>query len=157
MKNKIQTISVNRKARYNYQISDTYEAGIVLTGHEIKAIRKGQVSLAESFVRPEKGELWLYNTHIASYESGSMANNFNGPPNPTRKRKLLMHKRDILKLNSKVMEKGLTIMALKIYIKGHKAKAEIGLAKGKKSYDKRRSIMERDLKRETRNWEKRRR
>ena len=156
MNKKIQTISLNRKARFNYEISDTYEAGLVLTGHEIKAIRKGQISLAESFVRPEKGELWLYNTHIANYQSGSNTN-FAKQPDPTRKRKLLLHKQDILKLNSKVMEKGLTIMALKIYIKGHRAKAEIGLAKGKKSYDKRRTIMERDLKRETRNWEKRNR
>ena len=155
MNKKIQTISSNRKARFNYEISDTYEAGIVLTGHEIKAIRKGQISLAESFVRAEKGELWLYNTHIANYESGSNASYMN--TDPARKRKLLLHKQDILKLNSKVMQKGLTIMALKIYIKGHRAKAEIGLAKGKKSYDKRRTIMERDLKRETSNWEKRQR
>jgi len=155
MNKKIQTISLNRKARFNYEISDTYEAGIVLSGHEIKAIRKGQVSLAESFVRPEKGELWLYNTHIANYESGASSSSVNS--DPIRKRKLLLRKQDILKLSSKVMQKGLTIMALKIYIKGHRAKAEIGLAKGKKSYDKRRTIMERDLKRETRNWEKRKR
>lgn len=155
MNKKTQTISLNRKARFNYEISDTYEAGIVLTGHEIKAIRKGQISLAESFVRAEKGELWLYNTHIANYESGSNSSYMN--TDPTRKRKLLLHKQDILKLNSKVMQKGLTIMALKIYIKGHRAKAEIGLAKGKKSYDKRRTIMDRDLKRETSNWEKRQR
>jgi len=155
MNKKIQIISSNRKARFNYEISDTYEAGIVLTGHEIKAIRKGQISLAESFVRTEKGELWLYNTHIANYESGSNSSYMN--TDPTRKRKLLLHKQDILKLNSKVMQKGLTIMALKIYIKGHRAKAEIGLAKGKKIYDKRRTIMERDLKRETSQGEKRQR
>ena len=154
MNKKIQTISLNRKARFNYEISDTYEAGIVLTGQEIKAIRKGQVSLAESFVRPENGQLWLYNTHIANYQSGANTK-FGEPLDPTRKRKLLLQKQDILKLKAKVMEKGITIMALKIYIKGHIAKAEIGLAKGKKNYDKRRTIMERDLKRETRNWEKR--
>jgi SsrA-binding protein len=139
----IKTIATNRKAYHNYQIQESLEAGIALTGTEIKSVRAGRVSLGEAYVRPEKGELWLLNAHIARYEAGSYQSH-----QPTRPRKLLAHRKEINNLTSKIQEKGLTIVPLKLYIKDSRAKVEIGLAKGKKQYDKRESIARRDVERE---------
>jgi SsrA-binding protein len=139
----IKTIATNRKAYHNYQIQESLEAGIALTGTEIKSVRAGRVSLGEAYVRPEKGELWLLNAHIARYEAGSYLSH-----QPTRPRKLLAHRKEINSLTSKIQEKGLTIVPLKLYIKDSRVKVEIGLAKGKKLYDKRESIARRDLERE---------
>jgi len=115
----------------------------VLTGSEIKSVRGGRVSLGDAYVRPENGELWLHNAHIARYEASSYMSH-----EPTRPRKLLLHRKEIDNLSSKVAEKGLTLVATKMYIKGHVAKVEIALAKGKKLYDKREAISRRDAERE---------
>ena len=139
----IKTIATNRKAYHNYFISDAVEAGIALMGSEIKSIRNGRVSLGDAYVRPEKGELWLHNAHIARYEAGSYMNH-----EPMRPRKLLMHRKEINNLSSRVAEKGLTLVATRLYIKGHVAKVEIALAKGKKLYDKRETIARRETERE---------
>jgi SsrA-binding protein len=139
----IKTVATNRKAYHNYHISDPIEAGISLKGSEIKSIRNGRVSLGDAYVRPENGELWLYNAHIARYEAGSYINH-----DPTRPRKLLLHRKEINNLASRVAEKGLTLVATKVYIKGHVAKVEIALARGKKQYDKREVIQRRETERE---------
>lgn len=134
---------LNRKARYDYFVEDEYEAGIVLKGTEIKSIRLGKVNLGDSYAIIRNEEIYLLNTHIASYDNG---NRFNHDENRTRK--LLMHKSEIKKLNNKVILEGYTLIPLKIYfVKGH-AKVLIGLCKGKKNYDKRESIKERDIERE---------
>ena len=143
MVTKIKTIATNRKAYHNYFIQDSIEAGISLTGTEIKSLRSGRVSLGEAYVRPEAGELWLVNAHIARYEAGSYLSH-----EPTRPRKLLLHRQQIDNLTSKVSEKGLTLVPLKLYIKGSIAKVEVALAKGKKLYDKRESIVRRETERE---------
>lgn len=140
---KIKTVATNRKAYHNYFIQDTIEAGIVLTGTEIKSIRSGRVSLGEAYVRPEGGELWLVGAHIARYEAASYQSH-----EPTRRRKLLLHRREITALTSKMAEKGFTLVPLRLYIKGRIAKLEIGQAKGKKLYDKRESIIRRETERE---------
>ncbi len=137
------TVASNRKAYHNYYIGETYEAGIALTGSEIKSVRAGRVSLGDAYVRPDKGELWLLNAHIARYEASSYLSH-----EPTRPRKLLMHRKEINNLISKVAEKGLTLVATRLYIKGHVAKVEVALAKGKKMYDKRESISRREMDRE---------
>ena len=139
----IKTVATNRKAYHNYNLHDSVEAGIVLTGSEIKSIRAGRVSLGDAYVRPEAGELWLLNTHIARYEAGSYLSH-----EPTRPRKLLLHRKQIDSLTSKVLEKGLTLVPLKLYIKDSIAKLEVALAKGKKLYDKRESIARRETERE---------
>jgi len=139
----IKTVVTNRKAYHNYLIQDSVEAGIVLTGTEIKSIRAGRVSLGDAYVRPEAGELWLLNAHIARYEAGSYLSH-----EPTRPRKLLLHRKQIDNLTSKVLEKGLTLVPLKLYIKDSIAKVEVALAKGKKLYDKRESIVRRETERE---------
>jgi SsrA-binding protein len=139
----IKTVATNRKAYHNYHISDPVEAGIALTGSEIKSVRQGRVSLGDAYVRPEKGELWLYNAHIARYEAGSYINH-----DPLRPRKLLLHRKEITTLASQVAEKGLTLVVTKVYIKGHVAKVEIALARGKKQYDKREAIQRRETERE---------
>ena len=139
------TIGVNRKARFDYEILDTFEAGIVLTGSEIKSLRQGRLSLREAYAKPEAGELWLVNAHIAHYSSAAARDH-----DPTRPRKLLLHKEQIRHLSRQVAEKGLTIVPLKLYIKGHRAKVEVGLARGRRQYDKRRVIIERDREREAR-------
>ena len=139
----IKTVATNRKAYHNYHIEDSVEAGIVLTGTEIKSIRAGRVSLGDAYVRPEVGELWLLNAHIARYEAGSYLSH-----EPTRPRKLLLHRKQIDSLTSKVAEKGLTLVPLKLYIKDNIAKVEVALAKGKKLYDKRESITRRETERE---------
>ncbi len=139
----IKTIATNRKAFHNYHIGDGIEAGIVLTGSEIKSVRSGRVSLGDAYVKPEGGELWLLNAHIARYEAGSYLSH-----EPVRPRKLLLHRKEIDNLASKVSEKGLTLVPTRLYIKGSIAKVEIALAKGKKLYDKRESISRRDVERE---------
>ena len=139
----IKTLATNRKAYHNYHIQDSVEAGIVLTGTEIKSIRAGRVSLGDAYVKPEDGELWLLNAHIARYEAGSYLSH-----EPGRPRKLLLHRKQINSLTSKVLEKGLTLVPLKLYIKDSIAKVEIALAKGKKLYDKRESIARRETERE---------
>ena len=135
----IKTVTINRKAYHNYHVQDSVEAGIVLTGTEIKSIRAGTVTLVDAYVKPEKGELWLLNAHIARYDAGSYMSH-----EPTRPRKLLLHRREIADLASKVAEKGLTLIPLRIYLKDSRAKVEVALAKGKKLYDKRESIMRRE-------------
>ena len=139
----IKTVATNRKAYHNYHIGDSIEAGIVLTGSEIKSIRAGRVSLGDAYVRPERGELWLLNAHIARYEASSYLSH-----EPTRPRKLLLHRKEINSLTSKVSEKGLTLVPIRLYIKNSIAKVEVALAKGKKLYDKRESIGRREVERE---------
>ena len=139
----IKTVATNRKAFHNYHISDNIEAGIALTGSEIKSVRMGRVSLGDAYVRPENGELWLLNAHIARYEASSYWSH-----EPTRPRKLLLHRKEIDSLTSKVAEKGLTLVATRLYIKGSIAKVEVSLAKGKKLHDKRESISRREVERE---------
>ena len=137
------TIATNRKAYHDYYVQDSEEAGIALTGSEIKSIRASRVNLQDSYIRPEGGELWLLNAHIARYEASSYLSH-----EPTRPRKLLLHRKQIDNLASKVAEKGLTLVPLKLYIKDGLAKVEIALAKGKKLYDKREAITRRDLERD---------
>jgi len=133
------TIATNRKAYHNYHIQDSMEAGIVLTGAEIKSIRAGSANLADAYVRPEGGELWLLNAHIARYDAASYMSH-----EPTRPRKLLLHRKEIAVLTSKVAERGLTLIPLRMYLKDGKAKVEVALAKGKRLYDKRESIIRRE-------------
>lgn len=141
----IKTVVTNRKAYHNYHIGESIEAGIVLTGTEIKSIRAGRVSLGDAYVKPEGGELWLLNAHIARYEAGSYMSH-----EPTRPRKLLLHRKEIDSLAGKIQEKGLTLVPLKLYIKDSIAKLEIAPAKGKKLYDKRETIARRETDREIR-------
>ena len=137
------TIAKNRKALFEYFLLETYEAGIALYGSEIKSIRAGQVSINEAFVQIENFEAWLVNAHIAPYESASFFNH-----DPKRKRRLLLHKKEVLKLWNEVRQKGVTIVPVKLYLKNGLAKLEIASAKGKKLYDKRDSIAKRDQERE---------
>jgi len=139
----IKTVATNRKAYHNYNLQDSVEAGIALTGTEIKSIRAGRVSLGDAYVRPEAGELWLLNAHIARYGASSYLSH-----EPMRPRKLLLHRKQIDSLTSKVLEKGFTLVPLKLYIKDSIAKVEVALAKGKKLYDKRESIARRETERE---------
>jgi SsrA-binding protein len=134
------TIAVNRRALFNYEILDRYEAGLVLTGTEIKSVRAGRVDLADGYARPQDGELWLVNAHISPYDPASVYNH-----DPRRPRKLLLHRGQIAELSAAVSQKGLTVVALRLYIKNHVAKVELGLARGKRQYDKRQAIRERDL------------
>ncbi|WP_024821920.1 MULTISPECIES: SsrA-binding protein SmpB [Aminobacterium] len=139
----IDKIAVNRKARHDYFILDTFECGIVLTGTEIKSVRAGRVNLKDSFAMIRNGELWLIGVHISPYEKGSYYNH-----EPERDRKLLVHRAEIVRLNSKVREKGLTLVPLSLYMKnGRHAKVELALAKGKAEHDKRDAIAEKDAKR----------
>ena len=139
----IKTVATNRKAYHNYHIQESIEAGIALTGTEIKSIRAGRVSLGDAYVKPEGGELWLLNAHIARYEAGSYMSH-----TPTRPRKLLLHRKEINNLSSQVLEKGFSLVPLRLYIKDSIAKVEVALAKGKKLYDKRESISRRETERE---------
>lgn len=134
---------LNRKARYDYEIEETYEAGIVLTGTEIKSIREGKVNIKDSYGVIRNGEIYLLNTHISQYKEGNIFNH-----EEDRTRKLLLHKREILKLRDKLEKDGYTIIPLKIYFVKNKAKVQLGLAKGKKNYNKKETIKERDIKRE---------
>lgn len=135
----IKTVTTNRRAYHNYLVQDTIEAGIVLTGTEIKSIRAGRVTLSEAYIRPDKGELWLLNAHIARYDAGSYMSH-----EPTRPRKLLLHRKEIRALTAKVAEKGLTLVAVKLNLKNGLAKVDIALARGKRLYDKRESIARRE-------------
>ena len=136
-------ITVNRKARHEYSILQTYEAGIVLTGTEVKSLREGKANLVDSYAAFVKNEVWLNNAHISEYKYGNISNH-----DPTRSRKLLLNKSEIRKLTGKVKEKGLTLIPLRLYFKKGKVKVELALAKGKKVYDKRESIAKRDLQRD---------
>ncbi len=139
------TAATNRRAFFDYEILERHEAGIVLTGTEIKSVRAGKVDLSDGYARVRDGEMWLHNTYIAPYDPASQFNH-----EPRRIRKLLMHRDEIEKLASDAAEKGLTIVALRIYIKRHVAKVELGLARGKRRYDKRQAIISRDMDREAR-------
>lgn len=133
----------NKKAKFDYEILDTYEAGIVLTGTEIKSIRAGKAQLKDSYAVIKNEEIFLLNMHISHYEQGNIFNH-----NETRTRKLLLHKKEILKLRDRVEIEGLTLVPIKLYFKGNKAKILIGVAKGKKTYDKREAIKKRDIDRD---------
>jgi len=137
-------ITINRKAYHDYHIQEMVEVGIVLKGSEIKSIREGRVNLRDAYARPENGELWLYNSHIASYDAASYNTH-----EPTRPRKLLLHKEEIDSLVAKVAQRGLTLVPLKLYIiKQGVAKIQLGLVRGKRVYDKREAIARRDAERE---------
>ncbi|GHE40083.1 MULTISPECIES: SsrA-binding protein SmpB [Streptomyces] len=137
-------IAQNKKARHDYTIIDTYECGIVLTGTEVKSLRQGRASLVDGFVSVESGEAWLYNVHVPEYSQGTWTNH-----SARRKRKLLLHREEIDKLDSKTGETGNTIVPLSLYFKDGRAKVEIALAKGKKEYDKRQALREKQDTRET--------
>jgi SsrA-binding protein len=144
VKGKEKIIATNRKARHDYFIDETYEAGIALTGTEIKSARAGRVNLRDSYVQVKNGELWLIDTHIAPYEQAGHSSH-----KPKRPRKLLMHRHEINRLQGKVQEKGYTLVPLRLYLKNNKwAKVEIALARGKKLYDKRQAIRKRDAQQE---------
>ena len=136
-------VAQNKKARHDYHIENTYEAGLVLTGTEVKALRAGRASLIDGFAMVSDGEVWLHNVHIPEYSQGTWTNHA-----PRRVRKLMLHKDEIEKLAAKVKDGGRTIVPLSLYFKNGYAKVEIALATGKKNYDKRQSIAERDSKRE---------
>ncbi|MBC7242003.1 MAG: SsrA-binding protein SmpB [Anaerolineae bacterium] len=147
-KEAIRVIATNRKAYHDYHLEQTFEAGIALTGSEIKSVRAGRVNLRDSFVLIRNGEAWLVDAHIAQYEQASRDNH-----EPKRDRKLLLHKQEIARLASRVQEKGYTIVPLRMYLKGNLAKVEIALARGKRLYDKREAIAQRDSEREMeREW-----
>jgi SsrA-binding protein len=137
------TVTENRKARHEYHILETYEAGLALTGTEVKSLRLGRANLQDSFARVESAELILYNMHVSPYDQGNQFNH-----EPKRKRKLLMHKKEILRLLGKSREKGLALVPLKVYFKNGYAKVELALAKGKKTYDRRDDIAARDARRD---------
>jgi SsrA-binding protein len=138
------TVATNRKARHDYFIEETFEAGIVLTGTEIKSVRKGQVNLRDGFVLIRNGEAWLLNVHIAHYEHGNRQNH-----EETRQRKLLLHKKEIDQMYDQVTQKNWTIVPLRIYINNAgRAKVEVGVARGKHTFDKRDTIRDRDAKRD---------
>ena len=136
-------IAQNKKARHDYLIIDTYEAGLVLTGTEVKSLRQGRASLVDGFVQLDGHEAWLHNVHVPEYSQGTWTNH-----SARRKRKLLLHREEITKLESKSQETGHTIVPLALYFKDGRAKVEIALAKGKKSYDKRHALAERQADRE---------
>ena len=136
-------VTVNRKAYHDYHIQESLEAGIVLKGSEIKSIRAGKVNLSDSYAKPQNGELWLFNSHIASYDAASYNTH-----EPTRPRKLLLHRKEIDILAGKVAQRSLTLVPLKLYLKHGIAKLELGVAKGKRVYDKRETIARRDAERE---------
>ena len=138
-----ETIALNRRARHDYAIEDTLEAGLVLTGTEIKSVRARKVNIAEAYARVERGEAWLIGAHIAEYAQGNRYNHA-----PTRTRKLLLHRDQIAELTGLQAAKGLTIVPLRLYLRNGMAKLELGIARGKKSHDKRRTIAERDIRRQ---------
>ncbi len=138
----LKVVATNRKARHDYHIDQTYEAGIVLVGSEIKSVRAGSVSLREGYVAVRNGEMWLMDVHIAAYEQAGRWTH-----EPTRPRKLLMHRREIDRLSETTRERGFTIIPLRIYTRGRLAKIEIGVARGKRQYDKRAAIAKRDSER----------
>jgi len=133
----------NRKARFDYTILEVYKAGIILSGHEVKSLRLGQANIRDSFGRVERGEIWLFNMHITPYLSADK-----NQLDPLRRRKLLLHKRELLKLIGKVAEKGLTLVPLKVYFEGNWAKVDIALAKAKRKYEKREKLRRQSAERE---------
>ena len=139
----IRLIANNKKAYHDYFIEDTYEAGIELAGTEVKSMRMGKCSIKESFIQIDRGEVFVYGMHISPYEKGTIFNK-----DPLRTRKLLLHQYEIRKIAGKIAEKGYTLVPLKVYFKGSLVKVEIGIAKGKKLYDKRQDIAKKDQKRE---------
>ena len=139
----IRLIANNNKAYHDYFIEDTYEAGIELAGTEVKSMRMGKCSIKESFIQIDRGEVFVYGMHISPYEKGNIFNK-----DPLRTRKLLLHQYEIRKIAGKIAEKGYTLVPLKVYFKGSLVKVEIGIAKGKKLYDKRQDIAKKDQKRE---------
>ena len=142
-KEAVKLIANNTKAYHDYFIEDTYEAGIALAGTEVKSLRMGKCSIKESFIRIEKGEMLIYGMHISPYEKGNIFNK-----DPLRTRKLLLHRYEIHKIGGKIREKGYTLVPLRVYFKGSLAKVEVGLARGKKLYDKRQDIAKKDMRRE---------
>ena len=142
---KIKIISSNRKANFEYEILDRLEAGIVLTGTEVKSLREGKVNLQDSYGRIKNDEIWLINSHISEYKFGNLNNH-----DPLRSRKLLLNKREIRKLKQQLLEKGLTLVPLKMYFKSSLVKVEVGIARGKKLYDKRESVKKREVERNLR-------
>lgn len=142
-KNEFKLVANNKKARFDYFIEDTYEAGIELFGTEVKSLRTGKCSIKESFVKVDRGEMFIYNMHISPYEKGNIFNK-----DPIRVRRLLLHKVEIRKISQQIKEKGYTLVPLQVYFKGSLAKVEIGVARGKKLYDKREDIAKKDQKRE---------
>ena len=143
-KDSIKLIANNKKAFHDYFIEDKYEAGISLSGTEVKSLRMGKCSVKESFIRIEKGEVFIYGMHVSPYEKGNIFNK-----DPLRPRKLLMHKYEINKIAGKMAEKGYTVVPLQVYFKGSLVKVEIALARGKKLYDKRQDIAKKDQRRES--------
>jgi len=139
----VKVVATNKKARFEYFIEETFEAGLALKGTEIKSIRMGQISLQEAYVRTDGQQAWLVGAHVAPYEHASAYQH-----DPSRERKLLLHKREIKTLWDAMRIKGMTIVPIRVYLKAGKAKLEIGIAKGKKQYDKRESIKGRDIARE---------
>ena len=139
----VKLVANNKKAYFDYFIEDKYEAGVALHGTEVKSIRMGKCSIKESFIRIENGEVFIYGMHISPYEKGNIFNK-----DPLRVKKLLMHKYEINKIAGKMQQKGYTLVPLQVYLKGSLVKVEVGIAKGKKLYDKRDSIAKKDMKRE---------
>ena len=137
------TVAVNRRAPFDYFIEDRFEAGMALTGTEVKSLRAGHANLREAYARIQGGEAWLWNAHISPYEQGNRFNH-----EPTRNRRLLLHRKEISQLAGLVKRPGYTLVPLRIYFKNNRAKVEIGVARGKKSYDKRDALAERDARRE---------
>jgi SsrA-binding protein len=148
----VKVVARNRKAKHDYFLLDTFEAGISLQGSEIKSIRAGQVSIKEAYVRVDGEEAWLVNAHISPYDPASRQNH-----DPTRERRLLLHKREIYKLWDEVRMKGVTIVPTQVYLKDGRAKVEIAVAKGKKQYDKRQEIAKRDMQRDLERFRRRER
>ncbi len=139
----VQQVAVNRKALHNYEVLERVEAGLALRGSEIKSIRQGRVQIVEGYARPDRGELWLMNVHIAQYDAAGQFSH-----EPTRDRKLLLHKSQIRELSRAVLEQGLTLVPLRLYLKDGIAKIELALVRGRKHYDKRAAIARRDAERE---------
>ena len=139
----VKLVANNKKAYHDYFIDEKYEAGIALAGTEVKSLRMGKCSLKESFIKENQGELFIYNMHISPYEKGNIFNK-----DPLRVRKLLLHRSEINKLTGRIKEKGYTIVPLQVYFRGSLAKVEVGLARGKKLYDKRQDIAKKDMRRE---------
>ena len=136
-------VTTNRRAFHDYFIDETVEAGVVLTGTEIKSVRAGKVTLTDGFARVREGEAWLENVYVAPYDQGAREN-----PDPRRRRKLLLRRSQIADLGAKTQQKGLTLVPLKVYLKQGRAKIELGLARGKHTYDKRHALAEREAKRD---------
>lgn len=140
---KERVVATNRKAYHDYFVDEVVEAGIVLTGTEIKSVRAGRLNLRDSYAKVTDGEMWMYNVHISPYEQGNRYNH-----DPDRPRKLLLHAKEIRQLKRKAEEKGFTLVPLKVYIKRHRAKVQLAVARGRRAFDKREAVAERDARRE---------